>query len=248
MQAFRRLNSQQFFDTRVKPLLTDSILFRCKHRYTSLNPEQFPYFVSSRSTPCQSCFTQNFVEHLKQYFQRTPTVSFSGLLRAVGTAKRQERSGASWYRQETNRKYRHYYNSLLGNWSSESYKQARQGSSDSDAKLDRLNKFFRAWISLLSAMQLGLLLYSRSLIEMFRRRLDAQHAVVRPVSDVHPQSIAWAAMTADVKARNCYMDIDSVPKDFFMPKGPTRGVEAKWIEAKIDKQAYRAVVAGDTRR
>lgn len=133
MQAFRRLNLQQFFDTRVKPLLTDSILFRCKHRYTSLNPEQFPYFVSSRSMPCQSCFTQNFVEHLKQYFQRTPTVSFSGLLRAVGTAKRQERSGASWYRQETNRKYRHYYNSLLGNWSSESYKQARQGSSDSDA-------------------------------------------------------------------------------------------------------------------
>lgn len=35
------------------------------------------------------------------------------------------------------------------------------------------------------------------------------------------QSDDWAALIADAKARNCYMDMDSVPKEFYIPKGPT---------------------------
>lgn len=28
----------------------------------------------------------------------------------------------------------------------------------------------------------------------------------------------WAALIADAKARNCYLDMDSLPKDFILPK------------------------------
>ncbi|KAK3430382.1 LOW QUALITY PROTEIN: hypothetical protein EUGRSUZ_E01930, partial [Eucalyptus grandis] len=35
------------------------------------------------------------------------------------------------------------------------------------------------------------------------------------------QSEDWAALIDDAKARNCYMDMDSVPKEFYIPKGPT---------------------------
>ncbi|PKI48763.1 hypothetical protein CRG98_030845 [Punica granatum] len=34
------------------------------------------------------------------------------------------------------------------------------------------------------------------------------------------QSDDWAALIADAKERNCYMDMDSVPKDFLVSKGP----------------------------
>lgn len=34
------------------------------------------------------------------------------------------------------------------------------------------------------------------------------------------QSEDWAALIADAKARNCYMDMDSLPKDFLASKGP----------------------------
>lgn len=33
------------------------------------------------------------------------------------------------------------------------------------------------------------------------------------------QSEDWAALIADSKARNCYMNMDSLPKDFFVSKG-----------------------------
>lgn len=35
------------------------------------------------------------------------------------------------------------------------------------------------------------------------------------------QSEDWAALIDDARARNCYMDMDSVPKEFYIPKGPT---------------------------
>lgn len=31
----------------------------------------------------------------------------------------------------------------------------------------------------------------------------------------------WAALINDAKARNCYMDVDSLPKEFLAPKGPS---------------------------
>ncbi|XP_074264312.1 putative helicase MAGATAMA 3 [Silene latifolia] len=34
------------------------------------------------------------------------------------------------------------------------------------------------------------------------------------------QSDDWAALIADAKARNCYMDMDSLPKEFLVTKGP----------------------------
>ncbi|GAB2270470.1 hypothetical protein Dimus_038850 [Dionaea muscipula] len=34
------------------------------------------------------------------------------------------------------------------------------------------------------------------------------------------QSEDWAALIADAKSRNCYMDMESLPKDFLIPKGP----------------------------
>ncbi|GMH19011.1 hypothetical protein Nepgr_020852 [Nepenthes gracilis] len=34
------------------------------------------------------------------------------------------------------------------------------------------------------------------------------------------QSEDWAALITDAKARNCYMDMESFPKDFLVPKGP----------------------------
>lgn len=34
------------------------------------------------------------------------------------------------------------------------------------------------------------------------------------------QSDDWAALITDAKARNCYMDMDVLPKDFLIPKGP----------------------------
>lgn len=35
------------------------------------------------------------------------------------------------------------------------------------------------------------------------------------------QSDDWAALIADAKSRNCYMDMDSLPKDFLVTtKGP----------------------------
>ncbi|XP_028801319.1 helicase sen1 [Neltuma alba] len=34
------------------------------------------------------------------------------------------------------------------------------------------------------------------------------------------QSDDWAALIADAKSRNCLMDMDSLPKDFVVPKGP----------------------------
>ncbi|KAF5748639.1 P-loop containing nucleoside triphosphate hydrolases superfamily protein isoform 3 [Tripterygium wilfordii] len=37
------------------------------------------------------------------------------------------------------------------------------------------------------------------------------------------QSDDWAALIADAKARSCYMDMDSLPKDFVGSKGPTYG-------------------------
>lgn len=35
------------------------------------------------------------------------------------------------------------------------------------------------------------------------------------------QSDDWAALIADAKSRNCYMDMDSLPKDFVLSKGPS---------------------------
>ncbi|KAI9094788.1 hypothetical protein K1719_026594 [Acacia pycnantha] len=35
------------------------------------------------------------------------------------------------------------------------------------------------------------------------------------------QSDDWGALIADAKSRNCLMDMDSLPKDFLVPKGPT---------------------------
>ncbi|KAL1329312.1 hypothetical protein AAHE18_12G031900 [Arachis hypogaea] len=35
------------------------------------------------------------------------------------------------------------------------------------------------------------------------------------------QSDDWAALIADAKSRNCYMEMDSLPKDFMVSKGPT---------------------------
>ncbi|CAK9174268.1 unnamed protein product [Ilex paraguariensis] len=37
------------------------------------------------------------------------------------------------------------------------------------------------------------------------------------------QSDDWAALIADSKARKCYMDMDSLPKDFLVPKTPAYG-------------------------
>jgi hypothetical protein len=34
------------------------------------------------------------------------------------------------------------------------------------------------------------------------------------------QSDDWAALISDARARKCYADMDSLPKDFFIPKGP----------------------------
>lgn len=34
------------------------------------------------------------------------------------------------------------------------------------------------------------------------------------------QSEDWAALISDAKSRNCYMDMDSLPKDFLVTKGP----------------------------
>ena len=33
------------------------------------------------------------------------------------------------------------------------------------------------------------------------------------------QSEDWAALITDAKARNCYLNMDSLPKDFLIPKG-----------------------------
>ncbi|CAA3025985.1 Hypothetical predicted protein [Olea europaea subsp. europaea] len=38
------------------------------------------------------------------------------------------------------------------------------------------------------------------------------------------QSDDWAALIADAKARKCYMDMDSLPKDFFVPESSTYGL------------------------
>lgn len=35
------------------------------------------------------------------------------------------------------------------------------------------------------------------------------------------QSEDWAALITDAKARNCYLNMDSLPKDFLIPKGPS---------------------------
>lgn len=35
------------------------------------------------------------------------------------------------------------------------------------------------------------------------------------------QSEDWAALINDAKSRNCYMDMDSLPKDFQVSKGPS---------------------------
>ena len=37
------------------------------------------------------------------------------------------------------------------------------------------------------------------------------------------QSEDWAALIADAKQRNCYLTMDSLPKDFLAPKAPTSG-------------------------
>lgn len=34
------------------------------------------------------------------------------------------------------------------------------------------------------------------------------------------QSDDWGALITDARARKCYMDMDSLPKDFLIPKGP----------------------------
>lgn len=34
------------------------------------------------------------------------------------------------------------------------------------------------------------------------------------------QSDDWAALIADAKSRNCYMDMDTLPKEFLVSKGP----------------------------
>lgn len=31
----------------------------------------------------------------------------------------------------------------------------------------------------------------------------------------------WAALITDAKARNCYLDMDALPKDFLINKGPS---------------------------
>ncbi|KAL2503805.1 P-loop containing nucleoside triphosphate hydrolase superfamily protein [Abeliophyllum distichum] len=38
------------------------------------------------------------------------------------------------------------------------------------------------------------------------------------------QSEDWAALIADAKARNCYLDMDTLPKDFFVPESSTYGL------------------------
>lgn len=35
------------------------------------------------------------------------------------------------------------------------------------------------------------------------------------------QSDDWGALIADAKSRNCYMDMESLPKDILIPKGPS---------------------------
>ncbi|RVW56253.1 Helicase SEN1 [Vitis vinifera] len=40
---------------------------------------------------------------------------------------------------------------------------------------------------------------------------------------VHMQSDDWAALISDARARSCYLDMDSLPKEFLVPKGPTYG-------------------------
>lgn len=35
------------------------------------------------------------------------------------------------------------------------------------------------------------------------------------------QSEDWAALISDAKARSCYLDVDSLPKEFVIPKGPS---------------------------
>lgn len=35
------------------------------------------------------------------------------------------------------------------------------------------------------------------------------------------QSDDWAALITDAKARNCYMDMETLPKEFLAPKGPS---------------------------
>lgn len=35
------------------------------------------------------------------------------------------------------------------------------------------------------------------------------------------QSDDWAALVADAKSRNCYMDMEALPKDFLVLKGPS---------------------------
>ena len=35
------------------------------------------------------------------------------------------------------------------------------------------------------------------------------------------QSDDWAALISDAKARSCYLDADSLPKEFLVPKGPS---------------------------
>lgn len=37
------------------------------------------------------------------------------------------------------------------------------------------------------------------------------------------QSDDWAALISDARARSCYLDMDSLPKEFLVPKGPTYG-------------------------
>ncbi|XP_062099358.1 uncharacterized protein LOC133805247 [Humulus lupulus] len=43
------------------------------------------------------------------------------------------------------------------------------------------------------------------------------------------QSDDWGALIADAKARNCYMDMDSIPKDFLALKGPYNPLSGKML-------------------
>ncbi|KDP20224.1 hypothetical protein JCGZ_09856 [Jatropha curcas] len=55
------------------------------------------------------------------------------------------------------------------------------------------------------------------------------------------QSDDWAALITDAKARNCYMDMDSLPKEFFVSKGPQGKGSSNTRGSRLSGPRHRAM-------
>lgn len=55
------------------------------------------------------------------------------------------------------------------------------------------------------------------------------------------QSDDWAALITDAKARSCYMDMDSLPKDFFVSKGVQAKGSSNIRGSRLGGQRHRVL-------